>query len=189
MNQGVESDALHAIDETAQNDPWSDVGPRTEAGASQPNVTAPDEKDRNWWVRLWSRLRSRSARSRQKLHQGDLLARDDYVATLRWQHVDDLRDRARKRGKMMIYALWLGAAVVVASFGAMAFYIWSQWGKIDPVVMTAWFTSVVVEVLGILFIVASYLFPKDDHVLEAVIRDNDVPRTPRLLADATQDEA
>lgn len=40
----------------------------------------------------------------------------------------------------------------------MLAYVLSQWNHVDPVVMTGWFVSFVAEVIGIVYVVAGYIF-------------------------------
>jgi hypothetical protein len=49
---------------------------------------------------------------------------------------------------------------VLAATGFMVAYVCSQWHHIDASVMIAYFTSVVVESIGILYVIAKYLFPR-----------------------------
>jgi hypothetical protein len=51
------------------------------------------------------------------------------------------------------------AALVTAATVFMGFYLWVQRGHIEASVMIAYFASVVAEVVGILFVIARYLFP------------------------------
>jgi hypothetical protein len=51
------------------------------------------------------------------------------------------------------------AALVTAATVFMGLYIWSQWDHVEASVMIAYFASVVAEVVGILYVIARYLFP------------------------------
>ena len=110
---------------------------------------------------------------RSELGTGDFLDKDPYMGALRRQHISELKDRADKRHTMMKWTLKAGGFVVAGSWAAMAAYVVSQWNHLDPAVMTGWFVSVVAEVIGIVYVVASYLFPKDDHHMEAIIQSHD----------------
>ena len=105
----------------------------------------------------------------QPLDEQALLDRDAYYAELRRHHVTHLKERTGQRKSMMKWTLTLATGIIVVSTAAMGIYFGSEWGHIAPAVMVAWFSSVVVEVLGIVYIVASYLFPKDDHAVEDLI--------------------
>lgn len=51
------------------------------------------------------------------------------------------------------------AGLVIAATVFMLIYVISQWGEIEAGVMIAYFTSIVAEVVGILWVIARYLFP------------------------------
>lgn len=56
---------------------------------------------------------------------------------------------------------WVIRAVsltLVASAASMVAYLWSQWGSIAPAVMVAFYSAVVVQVIGLAYIIARYLF-------------------------------
>jgi len=55
---------------------------------------------------------------------------------------------------------WTVTALVGCATLFMGLYIWSQWDHIEASVMIAYFASVVAEIIGILFVIARYLFPK-----------------------------
>lgn len=53
--------------------------------------------------------------------------------------------------------------VVCTLFGAaclMGAYVWSQWGELDRIVVISFNAAVVVNTVGLAYIVANYLFPK-----------------------------
>lgn len=70
---------------------------------------------------------------------------------------------------MLIYSICAMAFVLITGGLVMGFYMWSQWGNISNVVMTAWLVTVVAQVTGILYIIADFLFPKEDHAVEKMI--------------------
>ena len=50
------------------------------------------------------------------------------------------------------------AGVLIASAALMGMYVWSEWSELDPGVMIAWYSATVVQVIGLAYIVARYLF-------------------------------
>lgn len=85
------------------------------------------------------------------------------------QEVSDNAERIRVAsdrqdvGLRKLLALW---SVIAASsmLGinsiAFGFYLWSQWGEVPEAAIIAWLSASLVEVLGIVYVVAAYLFPK-----------------------------
>ncbi len=107
------------------------------------------------------------------LAPGSFLGLDPYKGHLRKQHIDELKDKVQKRSVMMQWAIWLCSGIVAFSTIAMGFYMASEWNELSAAVMVGWFGSVVAQVIGIVFVVANYLFPKDDHAMEATIQHLD----------------
>ncbi|MDP5226624.1 MULTISPECIES: hypothetical protein [Arthrobacter] len=114
-----------------------------------------------------------------KLENGAFLEKDPYRGKLRRQHIKDLKDRAKKRSEMMKWAVRLCGFTVGMSALIMLLYMISHWGKTDGAVMISWFASVVAQIIGIVFVMANYLFPKDDHSMEEAIKhfDGEIPKT------------
>ncbi|WP_160665289.1 hypothetical protein [Pseudarthrobacter sp. ATCC 49987] len=158
------------IDDTAAVDPYTSAGVSPGSGqvAGEPGavvVMGPHESP--------SIDPPPAVGPRSELGTGDFLDKDPYLGALRRQHISELKDRAGKRHTMMKWTLKAGGFVIAGSWAAMAAYVVSQWNNLDPAVMTGWFVSVVAEVIGIVYVVASYLFPKDDHHMEAIIQSHD----------------
>ncbi|GAB2768296.1 hypothetical protein [Sinomonas soli] len=63
------------------------------------------------------------------------------------------------RSPFFIWAMRAAGIIVGLNFGVMSLYIWSQWGHLSDAVMVAWISATVVKILGIVFIIARYLFP------------------------------
>lgn len=63
------------------------------------------------------------------------------------------------RKDLVGFTKWTVAGLVVAATVFMGLYIGSQWGEVEASVMVAYFTSIVLEVVGILYVIARYLFP------------------------------
>lgn len=157
-------------DDAGTVDPYTSAGvaPRSDqvAGESEPVVISGDGS-------AASSAPALSVGQRSPLDTGDFLDKDPYMGALRRQHIFDLQDRAGKRETMMKWTLKAGGFVIAGSWAAMLAYVLSQWNHLDSVVMTGWFVSVVAEVIGIVYVVASYLFPKDDHHMESIIQSHD----------------
>ena len=49
---------------------------------------------------------------------------------------------------------------IAGSIAVILLYMKSEWEDIDAVVMVGWFSAVVVNTLGLAYIVAKYLFPE-----------------------------
>ncbi|OZE41420.1 MULTISPECIES: hypothetical protein [unclassified Rhodococcus (in: high G+C Gram-positive bacteria)] len=64
-----------------------------------------------------------------------------------------------QREKFFKWSVWAVSGTLVGNFGIFVLYLKSQWGEISDLVMTAWISATVVEVLGIAYIIASHLFP------------------------------
>ena len=64
------------------------------------------------------------------------------------------------------YASWLLVAMSVqigfANLGFFCYGIANHW-DIEPVVMQFWLSAAVVQVIGIVYVIARYLFPRRDH--------------------------
>jgi hypothetical protein len=64
------------------------------------------------------------------------------------------------------YARWLLVAMSVqigfANLGFFCYGIANEW-RIEPVVMQFWLSAAVVQVIGIVYVIARYLFPRRDH--------------------------
>lgn len=75
--------------------------------------------------------------------------------------VEDLRKSRQANEQRESFFKWakrLIVAVLLVGAMSMAFYIGSQWGKLEAGVFVAWFASVIVETLGLGFIIGEYLF-------------------------------
>jgi hypothetical protein len=55
---------------------------------------------------------------------------------------------------------WALIATLAASVAVMGVYMGSQWGEIEPAVIISFNAAVVVNTVGLAYIVANYLFPK-----------------------------
>jgi hypothetical protein len=80
---------------------------------------------------------------------------------LQKQEWKKLRQANKLRRRFYRWAVRVAAIVVFLNFGTMGVYIVSQWGRLADAVMVAWFSATVVEILGIVAIIAQYLFHTD----------------------------
>jgi hypothetical protein len=71
----------------------------------------------------------------------------------------ELRAANRYRRAIVRFTLTTVAALVLAATIFMGLYVGSQWHHIEASVMIGYFSSIVVESIGILYIIARYLFP------------------------------
>lgn len=63
------------------------------------------------------------------------------------------------RRQFFVFASWLAVGVLVFGCALVGYYAWSVDGELEPSVLQFWISSTIVEVLGIIFIIARYLFP------------------------------
>jgi hypothetical protein len=81
----------------------------------------------------------------------------DRIDDERLQELTEARRYRRATVKFTLRAVgWLDAF-------AMAFmiaYVWSQWHHIEAAVIIAYFSSVVVQSIGVLYVISKYLFPQ-----------------------------
>lgn len=78
------------------------------------------------------------------------------------RHFQRIRDKDLDIELKKRVAYWaLGAASIVVASSIIAFFLYlnTKRGDIAPEVMIAWLSATVVEVLGIVAIIARYLFP------------------------------
>ena len=65
-----------------------------------------------------------------------------------------------------MYARWLLVAmsvqIAVADLGFFLYGSENRWA-IEPIVMQFWLSAAVVQVIGIVYVIARYLFPRRDH--------------------------
>ncbi|MGW6376208.1 hypothetical protein ACWFRB_09115 [Rhodococcus sp. NPDC055112] len=95
-------------------------------------------------------------------------------------HIEKLQAAELKKAKQQNklrkrYFKWAGLTVIgslVGNFGIFVTYIISQWGSVSDPVMIAWISATVVEVLGIAYIIANYLFPPENGKSEKGEADN-----------------
>lgn len=55
---------------------------------------------------------------------------------------------------------WALISILVASAVTMVLYLISEWGNVSPTVMISFNVAIVVDTIGLAYIVANYLFPR-----------------------------
>lgn len=85
---------------------------------------------------------------------------DDATLTRALQRTDlKAAEQANKlRKRFFTFVMRTVATTLIATAVIMAAYVVSQWGKIEAAVMVAFFSAVVVQVIGLALIIARYLF-------------------------------
>lgn len=75
------------------------------------------------------------------------------------ERIEELRDARGYRKKIVTFTLITVGGLVFAATAFMGVYMGSQWHHVEASVVIAYFTSVVVESIGILYVISQYLFP------------------------------
>ncbi|QCW22219.1 hypothetical protein PP485_gp34 [Gordonia phage ThankyouJordi] len=76
------------------------------------------------------------------------------------ERLGELTDARTYRRRIVLFTLIIVGGLVTAATAFMGIYIGSEWHEIKESVIIAYFTSVVVESIGILYVITQYLFPK-----------------------------
>lgn len=93
----------------------------------------------------------------------------------------DMTQTSRLRKQLAVFAIVAVSAQLVVANGYFGFYLWkTQDAGFEPSVMIAWLTATVVEVVGIVVIVARNLFP----ATATSLRRRDVKRLARAVKQA-----
>lgn len=75
------------------------------------------------------------------------------------EHVTALKAAHAYRRALVRWTLVTVAGLALAATTFMGLYTWSQWHHVEAAVIIAYFTAVVTETIGILYVIARYLFP------------------------------
>jgi hypothetical protein len=86
---------------------------------------------------------------------------DDIIRRQRKEQLRKLRQANRLRKRFYRWTTRVAAAALFLNFAVFGLYMISEWGRLADAVMIAWISATVVEVLGIVAIVARYLFETD----------------------------
>lgn len=103
--------------------------------------------------------RSVSGHNRKEVGKGRQqtpASRIKHAAAAKAEQSNDLRE------KFFFLAMGGTGALLAVNIVLFALYMTSQWNHIADAVMVTWITSTVVEVLGIIYIIAKYLFDERD---------------------------
>lgn len=84
---------------------------------------------------------------------------ESYQLELQKAELARLTQMSTLRSKFFWLATILAAAVILASTAGVGYYVIVSGKDTEPAVLITWMTAVVVELLGILKIMALYLFP------------------------------
>ena len=79
--------------------------------------------------------------------------------TMQSAEIDRLHQQNEMRPKFFKLAAWLSWTIIIGNFVLVGWYAWHAKAGIEPYVIVAWISSTVVEILGIMYIIAQYLFP------------------------------
>jgi hypothetical protein len=86
---------------------------------------------------------------------------EDYDRQLFVAELARLNQQSKLRSKFFWVASALASFVIVASTAGIGLYVVLAGANTDPAVLITWMTAVVIELLGILKIIAVYLYPND----------------------------
>lgn len=82
----------------------------------------------------------------------------DVERALRQTDVAAAKQAHKMRKRFFRFVVRSVVSTLVATGAIMGAYVVSQWGDLDAAVMVAFFSAVVVQVLGLAYIIARYLF-------------------------------
>jgi hypothetical protein len=86
---------------------------------------------------------------------------EDYDNQLLLAELERLNQQSKLRSKFFWVASSLASFVILASTAGVGLYVVLAGANTEPAVLITWMTAVVVELLGILKIIAVYLYPND----------------------------
>ncbi|QDG90683.1 hypothetical protein [Pseudarthrobacter sp. NIBRBAC000502770] len=84
---------------------------------------------------------------------------EDYDRQLLMAELERLNQQSKLRSTFFWVASGLASFVILASTAGVGLYVILSGAGTDPAVLITWMTAVVVELLGILKIIAVYLYP------------------------------
>jgi len=85
--------------------------------------------------------------------------REHHAREMELQEISRLRQQNDLRLRFFTFASRLAVSVLVFGCALVGYYAWSVKGHVEPSVLQFWISSTIVEVLGIIYIIARYLFP------------------------------
>lgn len=86
---------------------------------------------------------------------------DDLERIHRQGKIDsDIQDTGLRK-LLAIWSVTAASVMLVLGTGIFVTYMVSQWGEVPVEAIIAWLSASVLEVLGIVYVVANYLFPRE----------------------------
>ena len=124
---------------------------------------ADDEDERSKvWRELFAEYDRASIESLQK--QPESSSEDargfKMVNDLKREKVRKAKQQNELRERFFRWTSILASAIIAGNFVLMAYYAHALGGKVPDNVMIYWISSTVVQILGIVYIIARYLFPR-----------------------------
>jgi hypothetical protein len=86
----------------------------------------------------------------------DLARAKEHAALVSTRLDTDLRERLAK------WSIKAATTMLLLGTGVFVIYMISEWRHVPQAAILGWLSSSVVEILGIVYLVASYLFPKPE---------------------------
>lgn len=87
------------------------------------------------------------------------VGQDDEELSLLAMKVRRKREDIDLRRMIAKFTMWIVVIQLTASNGFMGWYLWFNADKADKAIMLGWMSSSVIEIVGIMAIVAGSLFP------------------------------
>ncbi|WP_309080319.1 hypothetical protein [Zhihengliuella sp.] len=82
----------------------------------------------------------------------------DVDKELKAAKANEAHDKNDLRQKFFRWTMWLITGALTVNAVGMFLYLISQWGRLSDTVMVGWFATTLVEVLGLGYVIANYLF-------------------------------
>ncbi|WP_282944443.1 hypothetical protein [Cellulomonas endometrii] len=86
---------------------------------------------------------------------------EDVAAGLARERLTRAQQENTHRSWFVRWVIGVVTGTLVAGIGIMVAYICSEWSETDPSVLIAWFSASVVQTIGLAYVIANYLFPKE----------------------------
>jgi len=121
--------------------------------------TDPGERSLDEWIAELARFDNAGVGSLEGEAKGE--SSDQQIADerdLEHADIDQAYQANELRESFYKYVVRVVTGTLAVSIILVALYMWSEWSEIPGSVMIAWFGSTVVQVLGLGYIVARYLF-------------------------------
>lgn len=79
----------------------------------------------------------------------------------RQSKIDSDRQDTDLRKLLAVWSIRAASVMLLLGTGIFVTYMVSEWGEVPVQAIIAWLSASVLEVLGIVYVVANYLFPRD----------------------------